>query len=64
MKTATVDKNAVGGKFSRTPLNSFKKFEKGLRFSELKTLQDTLHLPFESSQRNFVFRDLRCSGAK
>ena len=46
MKTATVDKNAVGGT-STHPTELIQKIQKGLRFSELKTLQDTLHLPFE-----------------
>jgi putative toxin-antitoxin system antitoxin component (TIGR02293 family) len=46
MKTATVDKNAVGGK-STHPTELIQKIQKGLRFSELKTLQDTLDLPFE-----------------
>src|SRR5258705_6377629 len=46
MKTATVDKNAVGGK-STHPTELIQRIQKGLRFSELKTLQDTLDLPFE-----------------
>jgi putative toxin-antitoxin system antitoxin component (TIGR02293 family) len=46
MKTATVDKNAVGGT-STHPTELIQKIQKGLRFSELKTLQDTLDLPFE-----------------
>jgi putative toxin-antitoxin system antitoxin component (TIGR02293 family) len=46
MKTATVDKNAVGGT-STHPTELIQKIQKGLRFSELKTLQDTLELPFE-----------------
>ena len=46
MKTATVDKNAVSGK-STHPTELIQKIQKGLRFTELKTLQDTLHLPFE-----------------
>src|SRR5260370_37350912 len=46
MKTAALDKNAVGGK-STHPTELIQKIQKGLRFSELKTLQDTLELPFE-----------------
>jgi putative toxin-antitoxin system antitoxin component (TIGR02293 family) len=46
MKTATADKNAAGGK-STHPTELIQKIQKGLRFTELKTLQDTLHLPFE-----------------
>ena len=46
MKTATLDKNAVGGK-STHPTELIQRIQKGLRFSELKTLQDTLDLPFE-----------------
>jgi len=45
MKTA-IDKNAAGGK-STHPTELIQKIQKGLRFTELKTLQDTLHLPFE-----------------
>jgi len=46
MKTATVEKERGKWQSQRTQLNSFEKFKKGLRFSELKTLQDTLDLPF------------------
>jgi len=46
MKTATLDKNAIGGK-SMHPTKLIERIQKGLRFSELKTLQDTLDLPFE-----------------
>src|SRR3954470_6983590 len=46
MKTGTADKNAVRGT-STHPTELIQKIQKGLRFSELKTLQDTLHLPFE-----------------
>src|SRR5215510_10331865 len=46
MKTATLDKHAVSGK-STLPTELIQKIQKGLRFSELKTLQDTLDLPFE-----------------
>src|SRR5213592_4916340 len=46
MKTATADKKAVRGT-STHPTALIQKIQKGLRFSELKTLQDTLDLPFE-----------------
>src|SRR5215467_16084380 len=46
MKTATLGKQAVSGK-STHPTELIQKIQKGLRFSELKTLQDTLDLPFE-----------------
>ena len=46
MKTAALDKNAVGGK-STHPTELIQRIQKGLRFTELKTLQDTLELPFE-----------------
>src|SRR5436189_2591306 len=46
MKTATIGKKTVGKK-STHPTELIQKIQKGLRFSELKTLQDTLHLPFE-----------------
>jgi putative toxin-antitoxin system antitoxin component (TIGR02293 family) len=46
MKTATLEKNTAGGK-SIHPTELIQRIQKGLRFSELKTLQDTLHLPFE-----------------
>src|SRR5882672_1475663 len=46
MKTATLDKNAVSGK-STHPTELIQRIQKGLRFTELKTLQDTLELPFE-----------------
>ena len=46
MKTAIIDKNAVGGK-STHPTELIQRIQKGLRFTELKTLQDTLELPFE-----------------
>src|SRR6266487_2721877 len=46
MKTATLGKNAVGEK-STHPTELIQRIQKGLRFTELKTLQDTLDLPFE-----------------
>jgi putative toxin-antitoxin system antitoxin component (TIGR02293 family) len=46
VKTATLQKNTAGGK-SMHPTELIQRIQKGLRFSELKTLQDTLDLPFE-----------------
>jgi putative toxin-antitoxin system antitoxin component (TIGR02293 family) len=46
MKTATLEKKGVTGKTLR-PAELIQRIQKGLRFSELKTLQGTLDLPFE-----------------
>src|ERR1700746_2051352 len=46
MKTTTLEKHVAGVK-STHPTELIQKIQKGLRFSELKTLQDTLDLPFE-----------------
>src|SRR6266702_2931213 len=46
MKTVTLEKKAVTGKTVH-PAELIQRIQKGLRFSELKTLQDTLELPFE-----------------
>jgi putative toxin-antitoxin system antitoxin component (TIGR02293 family) len=46
MKTATLGKTALTGKAAH-PTELIRRIQKGLRFSELKTLQDTLDLPFE-----------------
>ena len=46
MKTATLEKKTVTGKAVH-PTELIHRIQKGLRFSELKTLQDTLDLPFE-----------------
>jgi putative toxin-antitoxin system antitoxin component (TIGR02293 family) len=46
LKTATLEKNAAAGK-SLHPAELIQRIQKGLRFSELKTLQHTLDLPFE-----------------
>src|SRR2546423_4014633 len=46
MKTATLEKKAVTGKTVH-PAELIQRIQKGLRFTELKTLQDTLELPFE-----------------
>src|SRR5205814_10671795 len=46
VKTTIGEKNAVGGK-SMLPTELIQRIQKVRRFSELKTLQDTLDLPFE-----------------
>jgi putative toxin-antitoxin system antitoxin component (TIGR02293 family) len=46
MKAATLEKSAARGKLLH-PTELIQRIQKGLRFSELKTLQDTLDLPFE-----------------
>ena len=46
MKVATLDKHPLTGKGTH-PTELIQRIQKGLRFSELKTLQDTLELPFE-----------------
>src|SRR2546429_4865658 len=46
MKTATLERKAVTGK-TVPPAELIQRIQKGLRFTELKTLQDTLELPFE-----------------
>jgi putative toxin-antitoxin system antitoxin component (TIGR02293 family) len=46
MKTATSEKRMHSQKTSH-PTDLIQRIQKGLRFSELKTLQDTLDLPFE-----------------
>src|SRR5438445_13335046 len=46
MKTATIEKKGVTGKTVH-PAELIQRIQKGLRFSELKTLQDTLEMPFE-----------------
>ena len=46
MKTATPEKRMHPQKASH-PTDLIQRIQKGLRFSELKTLQDTLDLPFE-----------------
>src|ERR1041385_9552469 len=45
-KTATLEKKAVTAKTAHST-ELIHRIQKGLRFSELKTLQDTLDLPFE-----------------
>jgi putative toxin-antitoxin system antitoxin component (TIGR02293 family) len=46
MKTATLDKKTHLAK-AKHPTELIRKIQKGLRFSELKTLQETIDLPFE-----------------
>jgi putative toxin-antitoxin system antitoxin component (TIGR02293 family) len=46
MKTATLEKKAATAK-ARHPTELIHRIQKGLRFSELKTLQDSIDLPFE-----------------
>src|SRR5215813_9555967 len=46
MKTATLEKKTITGK-AMHPTELIQRIQKGLRFSELKTLQETLDLPFE-----------------
>lgn len=46
MKTATLDKKKVTEK-PLHPTELIRRIQKGLRFSELKTLQESIDLPFE-----------------
>jgi putative toxin-antitoxin system antitoxin component (TIGR02293 family) len=46
VKTVTLEKKIATGKAVH-PTELIHRIQKGLRFSELKTLQDTLDLPFE-----------------
>ena len=46
MKTATLDKKTHFAK-AKHPTELIRQIQKGLRFSELKTLQNSLDLPFE-----------------
>ena len=46
MKTATLDKKTHLAK-AKYPTELIRRIQKGLRFSELQTLQSTLDLPFE-----------------
>ena len=46
MKTATLDKKTHLAK-AKHPTELIRRIQKGLRFSELQTLQSTLDLPFE-----------------
>ncbi len=46
MKTATLEKKTHVAK-AKHPTELIRKIQKGLRFSELETLQDSIDLPFE-----------------
>jgi putative toxin-antitoxin system antitoxin component (TIGR02293 family) len=46
MKTATLEKKAVTGK-AMHPTKLIHRIQKGLRFTELETLQHSLDMPFE-----------------
>ena len=46
MKTTTLEKKTITGK-AKHPTELIRQIQKGLRFSELKTLQNSLDLPFE-----------------
>ncbi len=46
MKTATLEKKTLMAK-AKHPTELIRKIQKGLRFSELETLQNSIDLPFE-----------------
>jgi putative toxin-antitoxin system antitoxin component, TIGR02293 family len=46
MKTATLEKKTPSAK-AKHPAELIRQIQKGLRFSELETLQNSLHMPFE-----------------
>jgi len=46
MKTATLEKKTPSAK-ARNPGDLIRQIQKGLRFSELETLQNSLEMPFE-----------------
>jgi putative toxin-antitoxin system antitoxin component (TIGR02293 family) len=46
MKTATLEKKPVHAK-AKHPSDLIRKIQKGLRFSELETLQNSIDMPFE-----------------
>ncbi len=46
MKTATLEKKMPTGK-AKHPTELIRKIQKGLRFTELETLQNSIDLPFE-----------------
>jgi putative toxin-antitoxin system antitoxin component (TIGR02293 family) len=46
MKTATLEKKTPSSK-AKHPTELIRKIQKGLRFSELETLQNSIDLPFE-----------------
>jgi len=51
MKTATLEKKTHIAK-AKHPTELIRKIQKGLRFSELETLQSTIDLPFEQLAAN------------
>ena len=46
MKAAALEKKMPSGK-AKHPTELIRQIQKGLRFSELETLQNSLHMPFE-----------------
>ncbi len=46
MKTTTLEKKTVTGK-AKHPSDLIRQIQKGLRFSELETLQNSIDMPFE-----------------
>jgi putative toxin-antitoxin system antitoxin component (TIGR02293 family) len=46
MKTATLEEKTIGGK-AKHPHELIRRIQKGLRFSELETLQKSMEMPFE-----------------
>ncbi len=46
MKAATLEKKMPSAK-AKHPTELIRQIQKGLRFSELETLQNSLHMPFE-----------------
>jgi putative toxin-antitoxin system antitoxin component (TIGR02293 family) len=46
VKTATLEKKTASTK-AKHPTDLIRQIQKGLRFSELKTLQDSIDMPFE-----------------
>src|SRR6266496_1266816 len=46
MKTATLEKKTLSAK-AKHPTDLIRQIQKGLRFSELETLQNSLEMPFE-----------------
>src|SRR6266487_5994998 len=46
MKTTTLEKKTVTGK-AKNPSDLIRQIQKGLRFSELETLQNSIDMPFE-----------------
>ena len=46
MKTVTLEKKTIAGK-AKHPHELIRRIQKGLRFSELETLQNSMEMPFE-----------------